>query len=69
MIQVIFIPVVFVCLNGQCNFAQSTYVASAAECRAALEETIKTARAMAAAAGQPITQLKGTCVTAKNGML
>lgn len=69
MIQVIFIPVVFVCLNGQCNFAQSTHHISAAACQTALQETIKTARAMAAAAGQSITQLKGTCVTAKNGML
>ena len=69
MIQVLYIPVLFVCMNGQCHFAQSTYYTTAAECRAVLEEQVKTVRALAIKGGGVITQLEGTCITLKNGML
>lgn len=69
MIHVIYIPVLFVCLNNECNFAQSDYTTTVDECRATLVEQMKTVRAMAASAGQPITQLKGACITVKGGML
>ena len=69
MIHVIYIPVIFFCLNGQCNFAQSTHLTSVAECRSVLTEQIKQVQAMAASAGQQITQLKGACITLKGGVL
>lgn len=69
MIQVIFVPVLFVCMNGQCNFAQSTHYTTITECKAVLEEHIKTIKAFAAKGGGTITQIEGTCITLKNGML
>ena len=70
MISVIFIPVLFVCANGQCNFmqAQKHYVREA-ECRAQLDVQKKHMQELSLKAGQMITLIEGTCITAKDGML
>ena len=70
MIQVIYIPVLFVCLNGNCDFAQSMkYFTREVECRAALESQKENLRKMALKGGQMVTQLEGTCITLRNGLL
>ena len=70
MISVIFIPVLFVCANGQCNFmqAQKHYVREA-ECRAQLDVQKKHMQELSLKAGQMLTLIEGTCITAKDGML
>ena len=70
MIHVIFIPVLFVCANGECNFmqAQKHYVREA-ECRAQLDVQKENIKKMSVKAGTPITLIEGTCITAKDGML
>lgn len=70
MIQVIYIPILFVCMNGNCEFMQSMkYFTRESECRAALESQKENLRKMALKGGQMITQLEGTCITLKNGVL
>ena len=70
MVLTIYIPVLFVCLNAQCSFAQtSKHYTRETECMAVLEEYMRRVREMAASAGQTVTQLKGVCVFAKDGML
>jgi hypothetical protein len=70
VIHVIFIPVLFVCANGQCNFmqAQKHYVREA-ECRAQLDVQKKHMQELSLKAGQMVTLIEGTCITAKDGML
>jgi len=70
VIHVIFIPVLFVCANGQCNFmqAQKHYVREA-ECRAQLDVQKKHMQELSLKAGQMVTQLEGTCITLRNGLL
>jgi hypothetical protein len=70
VIHVIFIPVLFVCANGQCNFmqAQKHYVREA-ECRAQLDVQKKHMQELSLKAGQMLTLVEGTCITAKDGML
>ena len=70
MIQVIYIPVLFVCLNGNCDFAQSMkYFTREVECRAALESQKENFRKMSLKGNAMITQLEGTCITLRNGVL
>jgi len=69
MIHVIFIPVLFVCMNGQCNFMQGTHYVREAECRAAIDAQKKRLQEMSLKGGQMITLIEGTCITAKDGML
>jgi hypothetical protein len=70
VIHIIFIPVLFVCANGQCNFmqAQKHYVREA-ECRAQLDVQKKHMQELSLKAGQMLTLVEGTCITAKDGML
>lgn len=70
MISVIFIPVLFVCANGQCNFmqAQKHYVREA-ECRAQLDVQKKHMQELSLKGGQMVTQIEGTCITLKGGLL
>jgi hypothetical protein len=70
VIHVIFIPVLFVCANGECNFmqAQKPYMRET-ECRAQLEVQKENIKKMSVKAGTPITLIEGTCITAKDGML
>lgn len=70
MVLTIYIPVLFVCLNSQCAFAQTQkHYTRETECVAVLEEYMRRVREMAASAGQTVTQLKGVCIVAKDGML
>lgn len=70
MIQVIYIPVLFVCMNSNCEFAQSMkYFTRESECRVAVESQKENLRKMALKGGQMVTQLEGTCIVLKNGML
>jgi hypothetical protein len=70
MIQVIFIPVMFVCMNNNCEFMQSmSYFTRETECRASLESQKETLRKMALKGNAMITMIEGTCITAKNGLL
>ena len=70
MIQVIFVPVLFICMNGHCEFMQSqAWFKSDQQCRAALESQKENLRKMSLKGNAMITQLEGTCITLKNGML
>jgi len=70
MIQVIYIPVLFVCMNGNCEFMQSMkYFTRESECRTAVEEQKDNLRKMALKGGSMVTLIEGTCITLKNGML
>jgi hypothetical protein len=66
MVLVIYIPVLFVCMNGSCNFMQATkYYTRESECKAALVEQRIRLEEMAARGGQTLTLLQGTCITAR----
>jgi len=70
MIQTIFIPILFICMNDHCEFMQTMrYYIRETECRAALDEQKDNLRKMASKGNQTVTQLEGTCITLKNGML
>jgi len=70
MIQTIFIPILFVCMNNHCEFMQSMkYFTREAECRTSVDEQKENLRKMALKGNQMVTQLEGTCITLKNGML
>jgi hypothetical protein len=70
MIQVIYIPILFVCMNNHCEFMQSMkYFTRESECRSSVEEQKENLRKMSLRGNAMITQLEGTCITLKNGML
>jgi len=70
MIQILYIPVLFVCMNGNCEFMQSlTYFTRESECRAAVDAHKENLRRMSLKGGQMVTLIEGTCITLKNGML
>jgi len=70
MIQVLFIPVLFVCMNGNCEFMQSmTYFTRESECRSSVSSQKENLQKMAAKGNASITLIEGTCITLKNGML
>jgi len=63
----IFIPVLFVCLNDNCNFMQAqTVYKSEVQCRASIDNQKAYLTDMANQAGQPkMTILEGTCINTK----
>ena len=70
MIQVIFVPVIFLCMNGHCEFMQAqTWFKAEQQCRAALESQKDNLRKMALKGNSMITQIEGTCITVRNGLL
>jgi hypothetical protein len=70
MIQVIYIPVLFVCMAGHCEFMQTeTWYKTDQQCRAVLEAQKDNLRKMALKGGQMVTQIEGTCVSLKGGLL
>ena len=70
MIQIIYIPVLFVCMNNHCEFMQSMkYFTRETECRVSVEDQKENLRKMSLKGGQMVTQLEGTCITLRNGML
>jgi hypothetical protein len=63
----IFIPVLFICMNGNCEFMQAqAYYRSEAQCRSSIDTQKKHMLGVAnqANAGK-MTILEGTCINAK----
>jgi len=70
MIQVIFIPILFVCMNNNCEFMQAqTWYKTEQQCRAAVDAQKENLQKMALKGGQMVTLIEGTCITLKGGML
>jgi len=70
MIHILYIPVLFICMNGNCEFMQSlTSYKSEQQCRAAVDVQKENLQKMALKGGQMVTQIEGTCITLKGGML
>jgi hypothetical protein len=70
MIQVIYIPVLFVCMAGHCEFMQAqTWFKTDQQCRAVIEAQKENMQKMALKGGQMIATIEGTCITLRNGML
>ena len=70
MIQVIFVPVLFVCMNHNCEFMQAqNWYKSEQQCRAAVDAQKENLQKMALKGNSMITLLEGTCIVLKNGML
>ena len=70
MIHTIFIPVLIVCVAEKCEFMQaSIHFLREAECRAVVDAQKKKLQEMSLKAGQMVTLIEGTCITAKDGML
>lgn len=70
MIQIIFIPVLFICMNGHCEFMQAqTWFKTEQQCLTALEAQKENLRKMSIKGGSMVTQLEGTCITLRNGLL
>ena len=63
----IFIPVLFICMNGNCDFMQAqTVYRSEAQCRVSIDNQKKHMLEVAATAGAgKYTVLEGTCINAK----
>ena len=63
----IFIPVLFICMNGNCEFMQAqTYYRSEAQCRASIDTQKKHMLGLANQANaEKMTILEGTCINAK----
>jgi hypothetical protein len=67
----IFIPVLFICLNGNCEFMQAkTYYKNEAQCRASLDVQKQHMRNLVEKAAEQgtkgeITILEGTCIDAE----
>jgi hypothetical protein len=63
----IFIPVLFVCFNGNCNFMQAqTHYKSEAQCRASIDtQKIHMLEVAEKADKGKLTILEGTCINTK----
>jgi len=70
MIHILYIPVLFVCMNNNCEFMQAQiWYKSEQQCRAAVDAQKENLQKMALKGNSMITLLEGTCITLKNGML
>jgi len=70
MIQVIYIPVLFICMAEHCEFMQTQiWFKTDQQCRAVIEAQKENMQKMALKSGQMITTIEGTCITLRNGML
>jgi len=63
----IFIPVLFICMNGNCDFMQAqSFYKSEAQCRASIDTQKTHMLEVAKKADQgKMTVLEGTCINAK----
>lgn len=62
----IFIPILVVCMNGNCEFMQpDTYYTVESLCRDSLDKQKEHMRKLASTGGVTIDILEGTCATAK----
>jgi hypothetical protein len=70
MIYILYIPVLLVCMNGNCEFMQAqTSYKSEQQCRAVVDAQKENLQKMALKGGQMVTLIEGTCITLKGGML
>jgi hypothetical protein len=70
MIHILYIPVLFVCMNNNCEFMQAqNWYKSEQQCRAAVDAQKENLQKMALKGGQMVTMIEGTCITLKGGML
>lgn len=70
MISILYIPVLFVCMNGNCEFMQAqTSYKSEQQCRAVVDVQKENLQKMALKGGQMVTLIEGTCITLKGGLL
>ena len=70
MISILYIPVLFVCMNGHCEFMQAqTSYKSEQQCRAVIDEQKDNLRKMSLKGGQMVTMIEGTFITLKGGLL
>jgi hypothetical protein len=70
MIHILYIPVLFVCMNNNCEFMQAQiWYKSEQQCRAAVDAQKENLQKMALKGNSMITLLEGTCITLKGGML
>ena len=70
MIHILYIPVLFVCMNGNCEFMQAqTSYKSEQQCRAVVDVQKENLQKMALKGGSMVTLIEGTCITLKGGML
>ena len=70
MIHVLYIPVLFVCMNGNCEFMQAqTFYKTEQQCRAAVDVQKENLQKMALKGNSMVTLIEGTCITLKGGML
>lgn len=62
--MIIFIPVLFICVNASCEFMQATrYESTEKECRSSIETQKQHMRNLTKEAGQgSIEVLEGTCI-------
>lgn len=61
----IFIPVLWICLNGHCEFMQQkTHFTNEDQCKQEVVKQKQKIRDMAAETSETITQLEGTCIDA-----
>lgn len=61
----IFIPVLWICLNGHCEFMQQNrYFTDEEACKEAVRVQKQKMRDMAKESSAEITQLEGTCIDA-----
>ena len=70
MIHILYIPVLFVCMNGNCEFMQAQiWYKSEQQCRAAVDAQKENLQKMALKGNSMVTLIEGTCITLKGGML
>lgn len=70
MIHILYIPVLFVCMNNNCEFMQAqTWYKTEQQCRAAVDVQKENLQKMALKGGQMVTLIESTCITLKGGML
>jgi hypothetical protein len=65
----IFIPVLFICMNGNCDFMQAqTHYTNEAQCRASIDaQKIHMLKVAETANQGKYTVLEGTCINARVG--
>jgi hypothetical protein len=62
----IFIPVLVICMNGNCEFMQAhTHYTTEDSCRQQVDAQIERMKGLAAKGGKEIAIIEGTCITAK----
>ena len=70
MIHILYIPVLFVCMNNNCEFMQAqNWYKTEQQCRAAVDLQKENLQKMALKGNSMVTLIEGTCVTLKGGML